>query len=545
MKFYTENIIRILRKPGYHLLALLLTFLFSGSLFFAGSDNRPDTGLVVIVAAGVVFYLTLMLLVIPGLVLIPSGVSPVSTGSSKKHEKSFRFYFAVYFTFWLPFLIIKYPGAVQPDTWEMILFYSNGIMNDKQSVFYSLILNRFITTGRLIGSADIGLFSFLFVQHVCCCLCFAYAASFIDRLGTRPGIKRAVAAVTLLNPYIIGYVGVALKDVPFAAFSLLLTILLAEYHHDHGTFIKSFRKNVLLAASVIILCFLRNNGIYVAALTAAVFIPSIIIRRANVRIFLTITGSAVIFLILNAVIFRAGHVIVQPNGYKEALSIPFQQTARYVRDYGDDMTPGERAVIDKNLIIDTLASRYDPRISDPVKNNYVGTRSDLAEYIGVWFKLFLRHPLCCISATWDQNRSLLLPDESMTNYSFYKDYSVSYELNNCYVGGGEILESYFTSPVSLSDAKDIVIRCCKDMLSIPAVSAMWNIACCTILLLLITGVSLINGQKDKLYYLTPLISTLMITIAGPVIYGHPRYMFPVILALPFIMVYGWHHQRSR
>ena len=559
MKFYTENITGILKRPGYHLTALLLAFLFGGSMYFAdaatatatttatatANGNGTGGGIVLPAAGGVLFYLVVMLAVIPALVLIPVKVRPFGSVGHADRRRGFLFYFAVFFIFWLPFLIIKYPGAVQPDTWEMILFYSNGIMNDKQSVLYSLILNWFVTAGQRIGSADIGLFSFLFVQHVCCCLCFAYAARFIDRLGAGPAVRYAVTGITLLNPYVIGYVGVALKDVPFASFSLLLTVLLAEYHQDHGKFNGSFRHNAMLAGTVIILCFLRNNGIYVTALTALVFLPSVVLRRTNVRIFLKIAGSAVVFVILNAVIFKAGHVIVQPNGYKEALSIPFQQTARYVRDYGDDMTPDEREVIDRNLVIDTLASRYDPRISDPVKDHYTGTRPELAGYIGVWGKLFLRHPLCCISATWDQNRSLMLPDESMTNYSFYKDYSVSYELNNCYVGGGEILDSYFTSPAGLSGAKDIVIQVCRDMLGVPVISTPWNIACCTILLLLITAVSLLDGRKDELYYLTPLLATLLITIAGPVIYGHPRYMFPVILALPFVTVYGWYHRERR
>ncbi|MCR5060585.1 MAG: DUF6020 family protein [Saccharofermentans sp.] len=95
----------------------------------------------------------------------------------------------------------------------------------------------------------------------------------------------------------------------------------------------------------------------------------------------------------------------------------------------------------------------------------------------------------------------------------------------------------FTSPESLKDAKDTVIYLCKRILQVSVLSAFWNVACCTILLLVIAYMALVKKRSDSLGYLMPLLSVLLITIAGPVIYGHPRYMFPVILVLPFVMIF--------
>ena len=48
------------------------------------------------------------------------------------------------------------------------------------------------------------------------------------------------------------------------------------------------------------------------------------------------------------------------NSPKEMLSLPFQQTARFVSEYESEITDEERTVIDRVLIYDQLADRYRP-----------------------------------------------------------------------------------------------------------------------------------------------------------------------------------------
>lgn len=530
MKVLVERIKRTVCTPRYHVLCLLLAVLFGGSKHFAS----PDLSVFLLIAYGAGFYLLMLAVIIPVIDLIPEKFTLFGEAGKKNR---FLLYFAAFFLLWLPFLIIKYPGAVHPDTWEMISYYEHGIINDKHSVLYCLFLNWFVHMGRDAGSADAGLFIFLILQHVCCCFCFAYAVSFLDRLGTRPVIKYSVAAITLFNPYIIGYVGVALKDIPYSAFALLLTILIAEFCFFPESFGKSFIKMIMLTATVMLVCFMRSNGIYVVVLTAAALIPLIRKDRKKAGFAVVMLAGVILFLISNMVILKTSGTIILENNYKEALSIPFQQTARYVRDNSDDITDEEREIIDRDLNIETLAERYNPRISDPVKNAYEGNKSGIPEYLGVWGKQLLRHPLCYVAATWEQNHSLMLPVKSASNTSFYKDYCTAYELDICYGGGGTVIEGLFTSPESLKDAKDTVIYFCEGILQVPVLSAFWNVACCTILLLVISYMALAKKRSDSLGYLMPLLSALLITIAGPVIYGHPRYMFPVILALPFVMIF--------
>ena len=71
---------------------------------------------------------------------------------------------------------------------------------------------------------------------------------------------------------------------------------------------------------------------------------------------------------------------VKPGGKQEMLSIPFQQTARYVKYYGNDVSTEEEKVIRKVLDYDTIGKNYDPDLSDPVKNTYKQKDEYLKDY---------------------------------------------------------------------------------------------------------------------------------------------------------------------
>ena len=97
-----------------------------------------------------------------------------------------------------------------------------------------------------------------------------------------------------------------------------------------------------------------------------------------------------------------------------ALSIPFQQTALYVKTCGDEVTEEERAVIDSVLDYDKLG-QYNPVLSDPVKTTYRFDDSKLPEYFRVWFQMFLKHPGIYVEAFL------------LKSYGFFAPYDQSFD----------------------------------------------------------------------------------------------------------------------
>ncbi|MDE7201236.1 MAG: hypothetical protein K2O91_04835 [Lachnospiraceae bacterium] len=77
------------------------------------------------------------------------------------------------------------------------------------------------------------------------------------------------------------------------------------------------------------------------------------------------------------------------------LSIPFQQTARYLLYASEDITEEEKAAVDAILPIDQIAAIYNPEISDAVKNQYRYNTEGLKEYFKAWYSMFKKHPYIC------------------------------------------------------------------------------------------------------------------------------------------------------
>ena len=68
-------------------------------------------------------------------------------------------------------------------------------------------------------------------------------------------------------------------------------------------------------------------------------------------------------------------------GKQEALSVCFQQTARYVKYHGDEVTQEEEEAIKKVLNYKDIGNLYDPNPSEDLKN-----------YFKVWLSMGLKHP---------------------------------------------------------------------------------------------------------------------------------------------------------
>ena len=103
---------------------------------------------------------------------------------------------------------------------------------------------------------------------------------------------------------------------------------------------------------------------------------------------------AVALVMMGGVLPLTRHAMgIHAGGKQEMMSMPFQQTARYVKYNPDDITPYEKETIDKILRFDDLGKRYDPIISDPVKGySQKWNKHDFIKYVGVWFNQGFRHP---------------------------------------------------------------------------------------------------------------------------------------------------------
>lgn len=300
-----------------------------------------------------------------------------------------------------------------------------------------------------------------------------------------------------------------------------------------GEYWKSIRHIGLLALSMTFIILFRNNGKYI--IYPMSFVLIIMIIKEYKKCFdkqILIRGIGVIiislFLAIGSEEFLIFHYNIQNGSIREALSLPFQQTARYIAEYGDEVTDEEKKAIDTILDYDSLAEKYDPRISDPVKNTFRkdSTKEDLINYFKVWLQQFKKHPLTYFKATMNQNYYLLYPcieDAALYNTTIISGYESTVEL----------LE--MNEIQTFKTAREILANWNRTLFFMPVIGMFSSTAFYNIILLFLF-IYAIHFKMKKIFLLfVPLIINDLIIVAAPVIHGHVRYAFPIIYSMPIVV----------
>lgn len=128
---------------------------------------------------------------------------------------------------------------------------------------------------------------------------------------------------------------------------LLFMIELVYIILDGEKYWKSIRHIGLLAISMTLVILFRNNGKYIIYPMSFVLIIMIIreYKKCLDKQILIRGISAIVislFLAVGSEEFLIFHYNIQNGSIREALSLPFQQTARYIVEYGDEVTDEEK-----------------------------------------------------------------------------------------------------------------------------------------------------------------------------------------------------------
>lgn len=429
---------------------------------------------------------------------------------------------------WSGHIIVKYPAGFCWDaSWQLDQAMGGTTLTAHHPIFHSFLMAWFVRLGRLMGSANVGIFLFVIVQAVILALIFAYGIRLLVEMNTQKWILVFALLFCTSSPFIIGYVGTVIKDVYFTAFCVLYTLLLAEYAFRQEVFEASFWKKCMLVVSCVGMVLFRNNGIFMITPTALalLFWECKKKKRFCWKRVILILATVVIPLGASTVLKRIYQPV--PGSIAEALSLPLQQTARFVKYHEDEVTSEEKAAIDKVVDYSVLAENYKPHISDPVKSHFRwgASRSDLIGYFKVWFRQFLREPRCYIDSVLEQNIYLVYPEYS--NYAYYIDCNTHhYQYKE-----GE----YFVTPQWLKQWQTVYLKYLSALHASPILQLLNNMAVYVMAFLMLVIFALHRRDYRHLCYMIPLLMSIAVIILAPCILGHPRYTFPIIYTFPFLI----------
>lgn len=431
----------------------------------------------------------------------------------------------VLFFCWLPRFISFFPGTVVFDGLVQLNNYIGRVQwGSHHPVFSTWVMGTCVSLGRtLFHSDNAGVFLYTSLQSALMISSVSMGICYLRKWNASVIYQKAVLAFFALTEVWSSFSYTFIKDTSFMIAYFWYFILLLDLALDEDSFSK--KKWMGLAVATAFVCLLRNNGVYNIFLA----IPCLFILFKNVRIKLSsMMLSICILYLLFAQVF-VPMMGIKKGSLGEALSIPFQQTARYVKYHGDEVTEEEKEAINAVLEYDELAARYDPEISDPVKKTTKNIRSNrqrLTAYFKVWFQQFLKHPDVYVTATACNTYGYFYPMKS--EYAiFYNKHETSKRVDK-----GDF---HFTMSEQLKPIRNAIISFRLMSANLPGIGLLYMTGFWDLVLFVFT-IYLFHRNKKVTLMTVPLWLTVLVCLASPV-NAYYRYLIPNIMVMPFFMAW--------
>lgn len=339
---------------------------------------------------------------------------------------------------WLPTIIGYMPALFMSDSVAQVQMYF-GFENQRSvmvelidpevtitthfSVIHTLFLGACIELGLvLFGSASAGAFVYTLIQVTLTLLAVGYASAVLYRLGVPFAWRMACIVLLAVVPWYSGYAVLATRDTLFADALLVLFMALFSIRFLEERPVEW----ILIAVASILVSLLRSGALLFVLAPSAVFAAQSLKERNGgraARIAAVALAATAVFVIFSRLLYPALRIT---SGSKvEMLSVPLQQTARYVRDHADSLTQEEREAIDGVLVLEGLGDRYDPVLSDAVKDyaalhRHNATDEDWARYWQAYLSMGRKDPICYLTATLNNYYGYFYPSRDVPPFYTYR-----------------------------------------------------------------------------------------------------------------------------
>lgn len=458
------------------------------------------------------------------------------TGFISKMIDKHPFWFSliVILLFWLIYIIAFYPAIMSPDpSFQILQFFGidnkystyvnlidkSVIITNHHPVIHTLLIGSCVKLGvSIFNSTNAGLFIYSIIQTLILASTLSYTIKFLKEINVSVNVRKAVLLIYALVPVFPFYAMSPVKDVIFGCLIILYIISIYKFIKLKNKInVKTMIKEIIL---MILITLFRNNGIHIIILS---FPFLLLLGRKNLMKYL------IIFIVVVLSYFTYDKVIlphfkITPGSVREMLSIPFQQTARYVIKNDDKIPEKDKKAIDKILDYDTLKKRYDPEKADDVKNkfNKDATDRDLKNYFIVWFKELKDDPKTYVEATLNNTYGYFYPVK--TNWYIYvnenktiNNYGFDYHFNDLNVLRSALIAFGLVFPY------------------IPFLGLIVNIGFNTWILLFMMAYLIYRKKYKEIIYLIPSIIVLLVCFASPV-NTYFRYALPNVFAMPTMLL---------
>lgn len=450
---------------------------------------------------------------------------------------------------YIPYALVSYPAIFMGDTTPQIgqafselklamgymtpdrLLSDTVYINQHHPVVHTMLIHWCILIGdRVFQSFNTGIFIYCIIQELSLMMAISYAIAFVfKKTGRSTFYLAGVLLYSFIHPLIHNYMFLVTKDIIYTAFIILLLVNMYLMISNNGEMDKRGVYFKVGIACVGMLLF-RNDSRYI--LIMSFLIIAFVCRKLR-KVALAYGGFVLLFSILFFHILLPA-LYITPGSTREMLSVPFQQTARYVLCHEKEITAEEKSAIDAVLDYDSLAEKYDPNKSDNVKSTFHedASKEDLIRYFRAWKAMLLKHPGTYIQATMNNYYQYFYPG-NIRFIRFTYDWS-----ETCMERANTALEPLartFSYPEETAFARAFSDQFFKRINSFPVISLLMTPAIYTWILIIMLFYSF-RAKKYKAFSVMIIpLAILLICILGPCNGDYGRYTFPIVVILPFLL----------
>lgn len=306
---------------------------------------------------------------------------------------------------WIPYLVVFFPGTICADNLYMYEWTHNlpdGYFSSHHGVVPTLLFGGFPDfLTNLFGSFAIGTFIMTLVFALILGTAVIYSLITMRRLSASFACRLCALLFFAFMPVFGLFSQWIGKDTAGFAFLLFFLSFFAQALHNLLEFCKTPGLLVGFCISGVFCALFRQERILIVAVCVIILI-ALSFRERTLGI---LAGICMVFPLLLPPIINASieaATRADNESKREAFSMFYNTTARYVRDASEDVTPAEKIAIEQMLgDYDNLPYNYLAWIADPIKNS-VSLDGDILQYLTVWIYQGIRHPSIYLSAIAEQ-----------------------------------------------------------------------------------------------------------------------------------------------
>lgn len=427
-----------------------------------------------------------------------------------------RLCFCVLIIGWLPWVFLNYPGSLCADSmWQIEQYFGVSEWTSQHPPLSTFLMGSFLKLGMWIYNANLGVFLYCLFQILTGAAVFSWGISFLYEMGLRRRYCLWIL-VFFVTPLWGLFAQWFEKDMLYTEMAVWNMLLLIRVFHEKKC---SRAEATGIFVSGLLTAFLRNEGIYIVM--ASMICLAVYLAKQR-REILSLAGAVLlIFLCVTNVTYPI--LGIQKGLASEVLGIPFQQTARYVRNYPDEVTPEEKESIDKVLDYEALADIYDPKLADPVKWSYRQQEQYLGEYLKCWFQMFLKRPGVYLAAAVNNNYAYLAPVDVNTGQDpIVSNVFSDYESRVVY-------SPYGIGLMILEKIRDF-------MRNTPVIRLIYMPGTYTWLIVVLCYSFIRKKNYPALLIFVPAVMNILVCLASPMS-NSIRYELPTAAGAPFLLGY--------